>query len=61
MDSSMDSPALPHNDRAPVLIGAVCLVLSVATIAVGLRVYTRSRVLKQLGVDDYLVLVAWVS
>lgn len=56
----MDSPALPHNDRAPVLIGAVCLVLSVATIAVGLRVYTRSRVLKQLGVDDYLVLVAWM-
>ncbi|KAI1779639.1 hypothetical protein F4818DRAFT_148293 [Hypoxylon cercidicola] len=60
MDSSIDSPELPHNDRAPVLIGAVSLVLSVATLAVGLRLYTRSRVLKQLGADDYLVSVAWM-
>ncbi|KAI0176110.1 hypothetical protein GGR52DRAFT_346223 [Hypoxylon sp. FL1284] len=60
MNSSMDSPELPHDDRAPVLIGAVCFVLSLTTLAVGLRIFTRSRVLKQLGVDDYLVLVAWM-
>lgn len=61
MDSSVDSSRLAHDDRASVLIGAVCLVCSVATIAVGLRLYTRSRMLKQLGIDDYLVLMAWVS
>ncbi|KAL7629032.1 hypothetical protein AAE478_000550 [Parahypoxylon ruwenzoriense] len=59
MDSSVDPASLPHDDRANVLIGAVCLVCGVASIAVGLRLYTRCFMLKQFGVDDYLVLVAW--
>ncbi|KAI2782492.1 hypothetical protein F4815DRAFT_43507 [Daldinia loculata] len=60
MDSSAGSLNLAHDDRATVLIGVVCLVCTVATAAIGLRFYTRSCMLKQVGVDDYLVLAAWV-
>ncbi|KAI5866743.1 hypothetical protein GGS23DRAFT_285424 [Durotheca rogersii] len=58
MDPSINLADLPHDERANVLIGAVCLVSSLATLAVGLRLYTRSRMLKQLGVDDYLITIA---
>ncbi|KAK6948368.1 hypothetical protein Daesc_010134 [Daldinia eschscholtzii] len=60
MDSSIDSLNLAHDNRASILIGVVCLVCTVATTAVGLRFYTRSCMLKQLGIDDYLILAAWV-
>ncbi|KAI2602817.1 hypothetical protein GGR54DRAFT_622630 [Hypoxylon sp. NC1633] len=59
MDSSDSTAQLAHDQRATVLIGVICLSCSVATIAVGLRLYTRSRMLKQLGADDHLVFIAW--
>ncbi|KAI1461517.1 hypothetical protein F4805DRAFT_412295 [Annulohypoxylon moriforme] len=59
MDSSANLSELAHDARANVLITVVCIVCTVATIAVGLRLYTRSCMLKQLGVDDYLIFVAW--
>ncbi|KAI1468734.1 uncharacterized protein F4812DRAFT_344533 [Daldinia caldariorum] len=58
MDSSAGSQSLTHDDRASILIGVVCLVCTIATTAVGLRFYTRSCILKQLGIDDYLILAA---
>lgn len=61
MDSSANSLGLAHDERASVLIIAVCIVCTVATTAVALRFYTRSCILKQLGADDYLIFVAWVS
>ena len=60
MDPSID-PTLPHDNGAGILIGVVCLVCGIATVAVGLRFYTRSIIIGQIGADDYLVLVAWVS
>ncbi|KAI8960751.1 hypothetical protein F5Y11DRAFT_252864 [Daldinia sp. FL1419] len=60
MDPSASPLNLAHDNRASVLIGVVCLVCTIATVAVGLRFYTRSIMLKQLGVDDYLILAAWV-
>jgi hypothetical protein len=53
--------ALPHDNRAGVVIGTVCLVLAIATLAVGLRIYTRIVIVKQLGTDDYLAMAALVS
>ncbi|KAI1503076.1 hypothetical protein F5X99DRAFT_426419 [Biscogniauxia marginata] len=58
MDPSID-PTLPHDDGASIVIGVVCLVCGIATIAVGLRFYTRSIIIGQVGADDYLVLIAW--
>lgn len=60
MDSSANSLGLAHDERASVLIIAVCIVCTVSTTAVALRFYTRSCILKQLGADDYLIFVAWV-
>ncbi|KAI5921680.1 hypothetical protein F4810DRAFT_712297 [Camillea tinctor] len=59
MNPSVD-PTLPHDNGANILIGVVCLVCSIATIAVALRFYTRSLIIGQIGADDYLVLVAWM-
>ncbi|KAI1104099.1 hypothetical protein F4804DRAFT_206586 [Jackrogersella minutella] len=59
MDSSTASMELAHDEKSNVLIAAVCIVCAVATTAVGLRFYTRAYVLKQLGLDDYLIFVAW--
>ncbi|OTB03760.1 hypothetical protein M426DRAFT_172805 [Hypoxylon sp. CI-4A] len=59
MDSSASSANLAHDQRVGTLVGVVCLVCTVATVAVGFRFYTRSCMLKQLGADDYLVFIAW--
>ncbi|KAI2469907.1 hypothetical protein F4781DRAFT_442290 [Annulohypoxylon bovei var. microspora] len=59
MGSSAVSPEPVHDDKANVLIAVVCTVCAVATTAVGLRLYTRTCILKQLGVDDYLIFIAW--
>jgi hypothetical protein len=60
MDLSVDPTTLPHDNRAHVLVGVVVTLLSVATLSVGLRIYTRACLLKQVGVDDYLSLLALV-
>ncbi|KAI1345017.1 hypothetical protein F5Y15DRAFT_14514 [Xylariaceae sp. FL0016] len=60
MDPSIDPSTLPHDNRGNVLIGVVCVVCSIATIAVALRFYTRAFMVKQVGADDYLSLVALI-
>jgi hypothetical protein len=61
MDPKVDPATLPHDSRANVIIAVVILVVSIATTAVGLRLYTRCSVIKQAGADDYLVGVALAS
>ncbi|KAK3368697.1 putative integral membrane protein [Podospora didyma] len=49
-------PALPPNtfdDRSSVVLGTVAFCLLWATMMVGLRLWTRGKILKELGVDDY--------
>ncbi|CAJ2502091.1 Uu.00g049440.m01.CDS01 [Anthostomella pinea] len=58
MDPTIDPSTLPHDSRENVLIGVVCLMCSLATISVGLRFYTRQYMVKQVGADDYLSLLA---
>jgi len=61
----MASPgALPPNafeDQRPTVIGSVIFCLLWSTAMVGLRLWTRGVVIKQLGVDDYLCVVGLVS
>ncbi|KAI0890244.1 uncharacterized protein GGS22DRAFT_150402 [Annulohypoxylon maeteangense] len=59
MDLSANPSELAHDERANALITVVCIVCTVATVSVGLRFYTRSCILKQLGADDYLIFIAW--
>lgn len=59
MSTSVD-PGLAAQNIAWLALLIVILVLSLATIIVGLRFYTRIVLLKQLGLDDYFVLVTLV-
>lgn len=34
---------------------------AITTVIVGLRLFTRQVYLKKIGIDDYLMLLAWVS
>lgn len=61
MDIPVDPESLPHDNRAYVLIVVVVVVLSIASLSVGLRIYTRASLLKQVGPDDYLAVAALVS
>ena len=61
MDLSNEVNTLSNDNRGNIIIGVVCLVCPLATLAVGLRFYTRYYLLKRLGLDDYLALVALVS
>jgi hypothetical protein len=54
---------LPPNafeDRRATVIGSVVFCLLWSTLMVGLRLWTRGVVTKQLGIDDYACLIALV-
>lgn len=53
-------PEYAAQDLAWVSLLIITLVLSLATLTVGLRFYTRIFLIKQLGWDDYCVLFALV-
>lgn len=46
--------------RAHVPITVVTVVLSLATLAVGLRTYARAVVIRQFGIDDYAAIFALI-
>lgn len=43
------------------LLAVATLAIVLGTLAVALRLYTRKVVLNQVGPDDYLAIVSWVS
>ncbi|KAH8160294.1 hypothetical protein CIB48_g7948 [Xylaria polymorpha] len=61
MASPVDVKAVPHDNMAHVIIGVAVAVLSIASLSVGLRIYTRAYVVRLIGVDDYLSILALPS
>ncbi|TDZ68085.1 Satratoxin biosynthesis SC1 cluster protein 4 [Colletotrichum trifolii] len=61
----MDLPQLPPEvlaeDRSPTVIGVVTMCLFITTTLLGLRLWTRACVVKQVGADDYATICAWLS
>ncbi|KAK4188597.1 hypothetical protein QBC35DRAFT_451095 [Podospora australis] len=56
MSSTSDAPPLPPgalDDRSGTVIGVVIFCLLWSTAMVGLRLWSRGRIIKQLGIDDY--------
>ncbi|KAK2028654.1 hypothetical protein LX32DRAFT_719928 [Colletotrichum zoysiae] len=51
---------LESDTRVPAAIGAVSSFLTIAFIAVASRVYTRRCILKQMGMDDWSAIVAYL-
>jgi hypothetical protein len=58
---AMDTIADMQESRVPTVIGVVTFILTVTTLAVGLRIYTRAFVLRQLGLDDWVAVYSLVS
>lgn len=55
------SPALDQISEYPTILG-VCITLSIlTTVIVLLRGFTRARILKVLGIDDYVIFFSCVS
>lgn len=52
---------LPHDSYADDVVGVSFTVVSLATVVVFLRLYTRFIVSRQNGLDDYLIAVALVK
>ncbi|OHF03866.1 hypothetical protein CORC01_00728 [Colletotrichum orchidophilum] len=50
----------PDESRAQMVIGVACFVLSVAFLAVSIRVYTRVLVIRQFGIDDWASVFAFL-
>lgn len=48
-------------EHAGALIAVSVIAIVFGTIGVSLRIYTRSYVLKQIWLDDYLAVVSYVS
>ena len=57
----LPTPLPPDENRAHILLGVMitCLTLSVTFIA--LRIWVRLTMVKQLGLDDWFMIVALVS
>ena len=47
--------------RAPIVYALDAVFLFVATVAVSIRLYTRIAIRKWVGIDDFFIVLAWVS
>ena len=56
-----DGAALPTDTRQASLIAAFTTMFAAATIAIGLRLYTRIKFLHGLKIEDWLILGSWVT
>lgn len=50
-----------QESRQATVIGVTCFVLTVATLAVAARLYTRAFIIRTVGIDDYMAVVSLVS
>jgi len=61
--SGQASPAVPpdaFDDRSGIVIGVVVFGLVWSTLMVSLRIFTRAKIIHQVGIDDYACVVALV-
>lgn len=54
-------PPGSFDTRVPTVIAVIAFTLTVATAAVGLRIYTRKYIINNMGFDDYFAVFALVS
>ena len=53
--------ALKVAGRGPQVLAIYAVFAAITTVAMVLRVYTRVRLVKKFGLDDWLALTAWAS
>ncbi|KAJ0164648.1 hypothetical protein CTA2_527 [Colletotrichum tanaceti] len=50
----------PNQTRGPLMVGVTIFVLSIAFLAVSLRIYVRGFLIRQIGMDDWAAIVAFL-
>lgn len=53
-------PEVPLDDRSNLMIIVVCVLIPFISTVVALRIYTRARLVKTIGIDDWVVLLSLV-
>ena len=61
MDQFEKPPPGGDKDRGYVIIIVTSVMVALSSMVVALRVYTRIRIVRSFGLDDYVLLLAWVS
>jgi hypothetical protein len=57
-DTTVPLPPGSYDTRVPTTIAVTVLSLTIASVVVVLRTYTRGWITKQMGVDDYLAIAS---
>lgn len=60
MASPLQRPPDGDEDRGPQFIAAAAVTTAAALIAVCLRMYVRIRIVRAVGIDDYMIIVSMV-
>lgn len=48
-------------EKGPMLVGVLWVEVFICMVVLGLRLYTRTMIRRNIGWDDLLLLIAWVS
>ncbi|KAL9031079.1 MAG: hypothetical protein Q9196_000869 [Gyalolechia fulgens] len=59
MEGHQQPPPGGDRNRGPKIVIVSSLITSLATVTIFLRFYTRTKVVRCLGWDDYTIFVAW--
>lgn len=55
------SPGYDNATRGPNIVATNAVFISLATVAVALRLFTRYKIVSDIGPEDYMLVGAWVS
>ena len=55
-----DNTKQPHS-QGPMLIGVYATLITISALIVFSRLYVRGYMIKAIGIDDYITLIAFVS
>lgn len=60
MESITQPPAGGDESRGPSLLAALLVMLIASLVAVGARMYVRTRIVRSVGMDDWTIIAATV-
>lgn len=61
MDSYQQPPPDGDLDKGPIFLTVTLITATIALVVVGLRVYVRTKIIRAVGWDDWMIILAMVS
>lgn len=59
--ATMADPVVESQNRGPTVLTVTIVMLCLSTVFVTLRLISRIGVVKRVSMDDYAIIIAWVS